>query len=108
VSDITQPSQKQLRFGYPAIYSIRVLGRLDKSWSNRLSDLTILSYNTTLIDGVEMTALTGELIDQAALMGVLNALYNLRLTIWSVECLGTPTSLSQQDERKSQDIHANN
>jgi hypothetical protein len=32
------------------------------------------------------------LVDQAALMGVLNALYNLRLTIWSVECLGTPAN----------------
>jgi len=106
--NISQPSQKQLRFGYPAIYSIRVLGNLDKSWSKRLSDLSIMSYNTTLIDGIEMTALTGELVDQAALMGVLNALYNLRLTLWSVECLGTPTNLSQQDLRISQDNHANN
>jgi len=52
-----------------------------------------------------MTTLTGELIDQAALLGVLNALYNLRLTIWSVECLGTPANLSQQDKRNSQDSH---
>lgn len=107
MSDITPPSQEQLRFEYPAIYSIRVLGSLDKSWSNRLSDLTIMSYNTILIDGIEMTALTGELIDQAALMGVLNALYNLRLTLWSVECLGTPVNLSQQDKRISQDSHVN-
>jgi len=108
VPSITPPTQEQLRFEYPAIYSIRVLGSLDKSWSNRLSDLTIMSYNTILIDGIEMTALTGELIDQAALMGVLNALYNLRLTLWSVECLGTPANLSQQDKRISQDSHGNN
>jgi len=108
VSNQIPKSQKQLRFGYPAIYSIRVLGSLDKSWSKRLSDLTIMSHNTTIIDGIEMTSLTGELIDQAALMGVLNALYNLHLTLWSVECLGTPASLSQQDKRISQDNHVNN
>ena len=90
MSNITQVSRKQPRFGYPAIYSIRIIGRVDKSWSKRLSDLTIFSYHTALIDGMEMTTLTGELIDQAALMGVLTALYNLRLTLWSVDCLGTP------------------
>lgn len=98
MSNKTQIAQKQPRFGYPAIYSIRVIGCLDKSWSKRLSDLTILSYHTALIDGMEMTKLTGELIDQAALMGVLNALYNLRLTIWSVECLGTPVNREAEDE----------
>ena len=97
MSNKTQITQKKLRFGYPAMYSIRVIGHLDKSWSKRLSDLTILPYHTALIDEMEMTTLTGELIDQAALIGVLNALYNLRLTIWSVECLGTPANLSKEN-----------
>jgi len=88
--DLTPISQKQIGFEYPLVYTIRVIGHLDKSWSNRLSGLNILSYNATLSNGIMITKLTGELIDQAALMGVLNALYNLRLTIWSVECLGTP------------------
>jgi len=74
------------------MYSMRVIGRLDKSWSKRLCDLTFLSYYTALIDG--MTTLTAELIVQAALMRVLTALYNLRLTIWSVDCLGIPVPLS--------------
>ena len=39
-----------------------------------------------------MNALTDELIDQAVRMGVLTVLYNLRQTIWSVECLGTPAN----------------
>lgn len=90
VSNATQVTQKQPSFGNPAIYSIRVMGRLDKSWSKRLSDLTILSYHTVLIEGMEMTKLTGKLSDQAALLGVLNTLYNLQLTLWSVECLGIP------------------
>jgi hypothetical protein len=91
VPDSPPLSQKQIGFEYPAVYLIRVIGCLEKSWSKRLSGLNILSYNASITeDGIEMTALTGELIDQAALIGVLNALYNLRLTIWSVECLGTP------------------
>jgi len=86
------PDSKRTRIGfeYPAIYSIRVIGFLSKSWSNRLSGLNILSYNATSKGGMEMTSLTGELIDQGALIGVLNALYNQRLTILSVECLGIP------------------
>jgi hypothetical protein len=91
VPDSPPLSQTQIGFEYPAVYLIRVIGCLEKSWSKRLSGLNILSYNASITeDGIEMTALTGELIDQAALIGVLNALYNLRLTIWSVECLGTP------------------
>ncbi|MGB5988030.1 MAG: hypothetical protein WBG37_22190 [Desulfobacterales bacterium] len=94
VPAITPPSQKQIRFEYPAIYSIQVLGYLDKGWSNRLSDLTIQPDDPALTNGIEMTTLKGELMDQSALIGVLNALYNLRLTIWSVECLGIPKNLS--------------
>ena len=90
----TPLTQKQPRFEYPAIYSIRVFGNLDKGWSNRLCDLTIQPDDSALTNGIEMTTLTGALMDQAALIGVLNALYNLRMTIWSVECLGTPKNLS--------------
>ena len=74
----------------PAVYSIRVVGGLNKSWSDRLSGLTILNYSTVLKDGLEVTTLTGNLKDQAALVGVLNTLFNLRLTILNVEYLGAP------------------
>ena len=83
-------NQKDIGFEYPLVYTIRVIGHLEKSWSKRLSGLNIQPSNATLANGKEISTLTGELIDQAALLGVLNALYNLRLTIWSVECLGTP------------------
>ena len=90
ISKMTRPLKKQFGFEFPAVYSIRIIGHLDKSWSQRLSGLNILPFNSTHTEGMEMTTLTGELVDQAALIGVLNALYNLRLTIWSVECLGIP------------------
>ena len=70
----------------PATYRIRVKGYLDNSWSDRLSGLTI----NPQIQGDEpvVTTLDGQVADQAALAGVLNALYGLHLPILSVECLG--------------------
>ena len=90
VPELSPLNQKDIGFEYPLVYTIKVIGCLEKSWSKRLSGLDILPDNATLANGKEITTLTGELIDQSALLGVLNALYNQRLTIWSVECLGTP------------------
>jgi hypothetical protein len=88
--DLPPVNQRQIGYEYPLVYTIQVIGHVEKSWSNRLSGLHVQTANAGLTNEMEITILTGELLDQAALMGVLNALYNLRLTIWSVECLGTP------------------
>ena len=77
--------QKYPSIGSPAIYNIQVIGQLDKSWSNRLGGLTITS--TMLNDQQVITSMQGKLVDQAALFGVLMALYDLRLPLLSVECL---------------------
>jgi hypothetical protein len=77
--------QKYPSIGSPAVYSIQVIGQLDKSWSNRLGGLTITS--TILDDQQAITSLQGTLFDQAALFGVLMALYDLRLPLLSVQCL---------------------
>ena len=74
----------------PAIYTIRVLGKLRETWSERLGGMTILSYNTMLKDGMDVTTLTGKLQDQTELAGILSTLYNLRLPLLSVEYLGYP------------------
>ncbi|UCD99248.1 MAG: hypothetical protein JSV42_00560 [Chloroflexota bacterium] len=83
-------SIKKISVDQSAIYTIRVMGKLDKSWSERLSGMTILSYNTVHKDGMDVTTLTGKLQDQTELAGVLNTLYNLRLPLLSVEYLGFP------------------
>ncbi len=70
-----------------AEYSIQVAGYLDESWSDRMGGLTIESSQTGASDKKPVTALTGPLIDQAALFGVLNTLYDMRLPLLSVECL---------------------
>ena len=81
---------KKISVDQPAVYMIRVMGKLNESWSERLSGMTILSYNTVLKDGMDVTTLTGKLQDQTELAGVLSTLYNLRLPLLSVEYLGYP------------------
>jgi len=71
--------------GTPAVYHIQVIGSLDETWTNRLSGLKITS--TRMDDQQVITLLEGTLVDQAALFGVLMALYDLRLPLLSVECL---------------------
>jgi hypothetical protein len=72
--------------GSPANYEIRVVGELDENWSNRLGGLVITS--SLLNNQQVITTLKGNLIDQAALFGVLMTLYDLRLPLLSVECRG--------------------
>jgi hypothetical protein len=59
-------------------FEIHVRGQLDESWSDWLAGLDM-----TLLENGEMI-LTGHIIDQAALMGILNKLYGLNLTLLSV------------------------
>lgn len=75
-----------LLFDRPGRYRIRVQGELDASWSSRLSDLTVTVKRPASRRPV--TTLTGEVRDQAALMGVLSALYDLGYPLLKVERIG--------------------
>jgi hypothetical protein len=79
-------SADDLRFDGPAVYRIRVRGRIPANWSNRLEGMALVIENPLARPAV--TILEGELSDQASLYGVLNALYSLHLPVQSVECLG--------------------
>ena len=59
-------------------FEIRVRGHLDGKWSGWLEGLEV-----QLLENGE-TVLSGTLVDQAALMGVLNTLNGLNLTLLSV------------------------
>lgn len=69
-------------FDKPTNYRIRVLGILDKNWSERLAGMSIKSSSE---DRGPITVLSGTLRDQAELSGVLNFLYALQCTLLSVE-----------------------
>ncbi len=76
-----------------SIYHIRVQGQIDESWSDWLGGLTI----TPQPDGA--TLLSGSIIDQAALHGILDRLYGLNLPILSVVQIGNETT---SDDLKNQ------
>ena len=76
-------------FDCPAVYEITVQGEIDLACLYGIEELA-LTYQTQE-DGSVCTILTGLLIDQAALNGVLSLIGQLQLTIVSVlkvgECL---------------------
>ena len=66
-------------------YRIVVQGVLDANWSDRLGGLEIVNFRADA--GEALTILIGEVVDQAALLGVLNTLYDLRYSLLSVQRL---------------------
>jgi hypothetical protein len=80
------PSGKQYLFDRPCRYRIRVQGQLSASWSSRLSGMVITIRQPTSQPAV--TTLTGEVRDQSALLGVLNALYDMGCPLLQVQRLG--------------------
>ena len=64
-------------------FELHVKGQLDESWSDWLEGLEV-----KLLDNGDMI-LFGHIADQAALMGVLNKLYRLNLTLLSVSKVET-------------------
>lgn len=69
----------------PAVYRIRVRGRLDAELSERLG---MRVENLARDNGKAECVLEGRLLDQAALAGVLNKLYELHFPVMAVDCLG--------------------
>ncbi|MFN8487450.1 MAG: hypothetical protein U0350_07655 [Caldilineaceae bacterium] len=75
----------KLKLHQPAHYCIGVQGILDAGWSDTFAGLTITCDAST--DLRPVTILTGQVLDQAMLLGVLNGLYSLGLCLLWVECL---------------------
>ena len=76
----TDPSQ-------PTVYQIRIKGQLDSQWTDWFEDLTI-----TLEDNGD-TLLTGPVVDQAALHGLLKKVRDLGMPLVSV----CPVENNQKD-----------
>ena len=81
---VTSGRDGRLALDTPATYRIRVAGGLDESWQVRLGGM---AFTATGSGSRVETTLVGLLSDQAALVGVLSALYDLGLPILSVQCL---------------------
>ena len=72
----------------PGFYLIRVAGRLDANWSDRLGGLAIVETGSKAGMGVPIMELSGWLADQAALWGILKTLYDYQCQLLYVEHLG--------------------
>ena len=73
------PSQMDIS----ATYRICVIGVIESSMAERFWGMTAVPVEQT--DELEQTALVGEVADQTALVGIINALHNGGLTVVSVE-----------------------
>ena len=75
--------QSRFSLRTPAMVDITIVGYLDESWAAQLG---MALDHTTINDALSVTVLKGQLIDQAALFGILNGLYGLGYPLLSVKC----------------------
>ncbi len=88
-----QESQRAESFGPGGgFFEIRVRGHLDSKWADWLEGLEV-----ELLENGEMV-LSGDIVDQAALMGVLNRLYRLNLALRSVNEVRPGNRSEDRDE----------
>lgn len=79
------PYVRKLKLGEAASYRIEVQGCLNENWSERLGGMRITTSGRG--DTSYVTTLSGRVRDQAELMGVLNSLYELHLSLLSLEIM---------------------
>ena len=83
-------SEQQLNLDSPAIYQIKVQGRLSEGWSDWLDGMTLTFENGE--NGPAITTLTGTVTDQVALHGVLARIRDLALPLLLVRYVGIDES----------------
>jgi hypothetical protein len=76
----------KLKLDQPETYQIRVPGRLDEPLSDWVEGMTVTVEKQG--EGPPITTLTGVLVDQAALQGLLRRLYTLGLPLIEVKWVG--------------------
>ena len=85
----------QVPMDTPATYRICVMGGMENSWAERLWGMK--SNRVEESGAPEQTILLGKVVDQAALVGIINALYNAGHTVVSVERLLPETDPSPDE-----------
>jgi len=73
-------------------YQIKVEGIIDPSWSEWFNGMALVSR--TAADGQCTTTLTGAVIDQVTLRGLLNRLWDLNLTVCSIHQVDPDKSIN--------------
>ena len=85
----------------PEVYQIKVHGRLDARWSDWFGGMAIRCEIGN--DGLPVTTITGPIVDQAALHGILWKLRDLNLKLVSVTPIETDSKRKDpaQHERRN-------
>lgn len=76
---------ENINFGGKAIYEIQAVGNLSKISSDLFGDMVIES--TQLSENKYKLTIKGLLRDQAELSGLLNTIYEMHLSVVSVNCI---------------------
>ncbi len=84
----------------PATYRIEVEGFLEESWSARFAGMRIRSRKRA--DQSTVTSLTGRLMDQCELTGMLVGLADLHLPILNVENIDEQNGDPSNETRRTQ------
>lgn len=99
-TDSVKRSQAKTGPSQPSIYQIRIEGHLGDQWTDRFGGLTI-----TLEDNGD-TLLTGPVVDQAALFGLLKKVRDLGIPLVSLKRIepGKPdmSSTSLEKEKRNE------
>jgi hypothetical protein len=74
---------KNVFFSEPGNYQIELQGQLDSKWFERLGAMRVISPESE----IGITTLQGRVSDQTELSGILNTLYDLHLTLISIQYL---------------------
>ncbi|UCC53844.1 MAG: hypothetical protein JSV68_07690 [Anaerolineaceae bacterium] len=82
----------------PATYRICVVGDIDNDYAERYWGMKLSPIEQT--GEPEQIALVGEVADQAALVGIINALYNAGHTVVSVERMLPDTNLPKDNTKE--------
>jgi hypothetical protein len=89
-----QEAQGPIARDKPVHYEIRVQGHLSQTWVDYLDDVEISLSGE---GDRAVTTLSGQALDQSALMGLLNSLFDLGYTLIAVEYQPGPRKEGTQD-----------
>lgn len=88
------PGQIRPTAAGPATYEIRVAGHLDDHWAATLDDLALVRLD----DGT--TSLTGPVVDQAQLHGVLARIRDLGVPLLTLRALDRAGGAAETEQRR--------
>lgn len=80
--------KNHLSFTSGAYYSIQLQGILGQNWADQFGNLKVLTFHSNDTHRPPVTTVVGEVVDQAALAGFLNLVYDLGMPLLSVTYLG--------------------